>query len=306
MKHSNRRDFIKTSAGALGLAMVGSSFEFAKYTPLLSFSTLGCPKWDFNTVMDVASKNGYKGIEIRGVQGELDLTKVSVFSKENIATTKKMMQDRGLKFSDLGSSAAMHLPEGSERQKNLDDAKRFIDLAQQLDCPNVRVFPNNLPKEQDREATLALIAKGLTTLGDYAKGSKVTVVLESHGELVYVADLKKVMEMAEHPNTGLVWDIHNMWSVTKETPAQVYPALKKYIRHTHIKDANIVDGKIHYVLMGTGESPIFEGVDILYKNNYPGYYSFEWEKLWHPEIDEPEIAIPAYSKTMQEHFSKLG
>ena len=296
------------SAGALGMFWLNPSLGFVKKEPLLSFSTLGCPKWDFNTVVDVAKKNGYQGIEVRGVMGELDLSKCSVFStKENIAATKKLMKDNKLKFSDLGSSAAMHLPEGVERQKNLDDAKRFIDLAAELECPNIRVFPNNLPKDQDRDATLALISKGLLTLGDYAKGTHVNVLLESHGELVYVADLKKVMEMAAHPNTGLVWDIHNMWSVTKEAPAAVYPVLKKYIKHTHIKDATIsADGKIHYVLMGKGESPIFDGVDILYKDGYAGYYSFEWEKLWHPEIEEPEVAIVDFPKTMREHFSKIA
>jgi len=42
--------------------------------------------------------------------------------------------------------------------------------------------------------------------------------------------LRHIMQTAEHPNTGIVWDIYNMWSVTKEPPAQVYEKLKKYIQ----------------------------------------------------------------------------
>jgi sugar phosphate isomerase/epimerase len=103
---------------------------------------------------------------------------------------------------------------------------------------------------------------------------------------------------------GLVWDIVNMWSVTKEAPSAVYGVLKKFIRHTHIKDLNLVNGKEQYTLLGKGESPIFEGVDTLRKDGYKGYYSFEWEKLWHPELPEPEIALAAYPKTMKEHFKK--
>jgi len=56
--------------------------------------------------------------------------------------------------------------------------------------------------------------------------------------------------------------------------------------------------------MGKGEVPIFEAIDILHKNNYSGYYSFEWEKLWHPEIDEPEIALADYPKAMKQHFNE--
>jgi len=78
----------------------------------------------------------------------------------------------------------------------------------------------------------------------------------------------------------------------------VYQKLKKYIRHTHIKDLIMVDGKAQYRLLGKGESPIFEVISLLKKDGYKGFYSFEWEKLWHPEIDEPEVALADYSKVM--------
>jgi sugar phosphate isomerase/epimerase len=84
----------------------------------------------------------------------------------------------------------------------------------------------------------------------------------------------------------------------------VYPKLKKYIRHSHIKDLTLQNGKIAYTLLGKGEAPIFEGIDLLVKDNYKGYFSFEWEKLWHPEIAEPETAIADYSRVMSRHFEK--
>jgi sugar phosphate isomerase/epimerase len=110
------------------------------------------------------------------------------------------------------------------------------------------------------------------------------------------------MQMAEHPNTGLVWDTVNMWTVTKEAPADMYKRIKKYIRHTHIKDARLVADKIEYTLMGKGASPIFETIDILSNAGYKGYYSFEWEKLWHPELAEPEIALADFPIAMKQHF----
>jgi len=303
MQLSNRRDFLQTSAGLLAMFIIGSSFDHKKEMPLLSFSTLGCPDWLFQQIVDFAVANNFKGLEIRGIQRELELTKCKEFnSAENIAATNKLMAQKGLQFVDLGSSAALHHNEPAERQKNLDEAKRFIDLAQQIKCPYIRVFPNNLPKDKDRNATIDLIIQGLIELGNYAKGRNVKVLLESHGELVYTADLQQIMESANNNNVGMVWDIVNMWSVTKEPPQEVYSRLKKYIYHTHIKDAKIVDGKDQYTLLGNGEIPIFEAIDILYNGGYKGYYSFEWEKLWHPEIAEPEMAIAHYSKVMKEHF----
>lgn len=304
MNKTTRKQFLQSSAIVLAAAITGTSFDIKKQHPLLSFSTLGCPDWTFDEIISFAAQHGYKGIELRGLQRQLDLTKCTEFSNaENRTATIKKMKEKGLQFVNLGSSATLHFPEGAERQKNLEDGKRFIDLAQELQCPFIRVFPNNFPKDQDKNATINLIVKGLLELAEHAKGSAVSVLIESHGDLVKIEDLLTVMQTAAHPQVGMIWDITNMWTVTKESPLLAYQQLKKYIRHTHIKDAKMVEGKLAYTLVGKGEVPIFEAVDELLKGGYKGYYSFEWEKLWHPEIAEPEIALADYPKAMQQHFS---
>jgi sugar phosphate isomerase/epimerase len=301
--YSTRRQFLKTTAGFLAVATSATVFDFKKEKLKLSFSTLGCPDWSFEKIADFAVTNGYTGLEIRGIQRQMDLTKCKEFTDENIGATNRLMKDKGLRFVDLGSSAEMHHSDDAERRKQMDEAARFIDLAQKLNCPYIRVFPNKLPKD-NREATIDLIVKGLIEAGDRAKGTDVMVLMETHGEVVESAVLKQIMDSVNHPKVGLVWDVSNMWTVTKEPPAQVYSTLKKYIHHTHIKDATLSDKGPQYKLMGRGEVPIFEAIDILYKGGYKGYYSFEWEKLWHPEIDEPEVALTDYPRAMKQHFGK--
>ncbi|HEX7904280.1 MAG TPA: sugar phosphate isomerase/epimerase family protein [Chitinophagaceae bacterium] len=306
MHTSTRKEFLQTSAVLLATIVTGTSFDLKKNKPLLAFSTLGCPDWTFSQVVDFAVQHGYTGIELRGLQRQIDLTKCSEFSnEENRKATLKIMKEKGLRFVDLGSSATMHFAEGAEREKNLAEGRTYIDLAQQLNCPYIRVFPNLLPKNQDKKITMDLIAKGLVELGDYAKDKKVRVLMETHGDLVRLEDLEKIMQAATHPNVGLVWDIANMWTITKESPATVYQQLKKYIHHTHIKDAKFVEGKLQYTRVGQGEVPIFEAIDALSKGGYKGYYSFEWEKLWHPELEAPETALADYPVAMKKHFSVL-
>ncbi|HKZ66844.1 MAG TPA: sugar phosphate isomerase/epimerase family protein [Chitinophagaceae bacterium] len=303
MSHSTRKEFLQTSAVVLAAIVTGSSFDFEKNKPLLSFSTLGCPDWTFEQITSFAVQHGYKGIEVRGLQRQIDLTKCPEFlTEESRKATMALMKEKELEFINLGSSATLHFAEGAEREKNLAEGKRFIDLAEQINCPYIRVYPNGFPKGQGRSATIGLIIKGLLELGDYAKGKNVSVLMETHGEVVKIADLEEIMQAAEHPNVGLVWDASNMWTVTKEPPAEAWKRLKKYIHHTHIKDAMLVDGKPQYKLLGQGEVPIFEAIDALSKGGYKGYYSFEWEKLWHPEIAEPEIALADYPKKMKQHF----
>ncbi len=269
---------------------------------MLSFSTIGCPDWDLKKIIAFAAANGYKGIEIRGLQRELDLTICKEFIQPKRNETLSLMEEHGLQFVCLGSSANLHHEDPAERKENLDLARRFIDLANGINSHYVRVFPNNFPEDQEKSKTFDLIIGGLLELADYAKDGSASVLMETHGDLVQSSDLEKIMVSAEHPKLGLVWDFTNMWTKTGESPAQVYNRLKKYIRHTHIKDARVENENLQYTPVGEGQVPIFEAIDLLSDGNYSGYYSFEWEKLWHPELAEPETVLAAYPSIMQKHF----
>jgi sugar phosphate isomerase/epimerase len=304
-EHSTRREFLQLSAACFGAGAFTRAFNNKKYDPLLSFTTLGCPDWDFSTITDFAASHGYKGIELRGLLRQLDLTLCPEFkTKEARKKSISIMKEKGLKFINLGSSANLHFANPETRKKNLDEARRFIDLAGQLNCPYIRVYPNNFPKEQEKNFTIELIGSGFAELGKYGNEKGVRVLMETHGEAVYTTDLENIMQVASHSNIGLVWDICNMWSVTKESPAYMYQRLKKYIFHTHIKDARLKDGKPQYVFLGQGEVPVFEAVDLLIKDRYPGYFSFEWEKLWHPELAGPELALADYPLAIKKWLEK--
>ena len=60
---------------------------------------------------------------------------------------------------------------------------------------------------------------------------------------------------------------------------------------------------MQYTLLGEGEVPIFDAINALISGGYKGFYSFEWEKLWHPELAEPEMALADYPIKMHSHFS---
>ena len=63
---------------------------------------------------------------------------------------------------------------------------------------------------------------------------------------------------------------------------------------------------MRYVLTGNGNIPLREIIAVLVRGGYAGYYSFEWEKVWHPEIDEPEAAIPHFAKVMATYLTDVG
>jgi sugar phosphate isomerase/epimerase len=299
-QYHDRRAFLGLTVGLLGTGLLSHAMPAKKQKMQLAFSSIGCPDWPLDRIVKFARDKGYQGIELRGLLRELDLPRSSDFnSPEKIRAARKLVEDNGLKFVCLGASAPLHHPEGPKREQSIDEGKRFIDLAEALGCPYVRVFPNNLPKDQDKAVTLQLIRQGLQTLGDHAAKTKVAVLMETHGDLIQTADIAEVMQGVERPNVGLVWDFTNMWSVTKEAPISVYPKLAPYIRHVHVKDYKMQDGKMRYTLLGQGMAPAFQALDLLQRAGYKGFYSFEWEKLWHPELEEPDTALEHYVQMMR-------
>ena len=45
--------------------------------------------------------------------------------------------------------------------------------------------------------------------------------------------------------------------------------------------------------------PLKAVISRLRQDGYEGFYSFEWEKRWHPELPEPERALPRYVDFMR-------
>lgn len=291
----NRRQFLVSTAMSFILA---DSFA-KKSRQKLSFSTLGCPDWTWEQILENASKWGYSAIEMRGLGKEIDLLKCSEFSEKQVKKTLKQVKDKGLRIINLGSSANLHFHESVKRKEQLDHAKSYIDLAIALECPYIRVFPNNLPKEYPKEATLEKIASALVELSEYAKDKPVKILLETHGDVVRTDDLTWIMKQVDTQKVRLIWDFFNMYKVTQQPVAEMYAALKPYIEHVHVKDGVFKkDWSFDYVPCGEGNSPIKEAIEILRRDKYKGYYSFEWEKRWHPEIVSPEIAFPKYIEYM--------
>jgi len=293
-----RRDFLERLAMAMAVSPV--ALRAAGDRLPIGFSTLGCPSWDWIKILDFARLNGFASVELRGLSGTMDLPSRPEFADSQIEQSKKEIAARGLRISCVSSSANMH-DTGPEHEKQLADARRFIDLASRLGTPYVRVFGNKLVGPQ--AAAVEHIAGSLGQLGEYAGPKNVTVILESHGDFTTSPVLKEILEKAASPHVALLWDAHNTFVEGKEDPEVTVRQLGKSIRHTHLKDASLAGGQDNYVLTGRGDVPVKRQIELLTGIGYTGYYSFEWEKAWHPEIEEPEIAIADFAKVVAQYLS---
>jgi sugar phosphate isomerase/epimerase len=271
----------------------------------IGFSTLGTPKWDWIQTLDFAAAHGFSGVELRGIQATMDLSQRPEFQPDRLAQTRRELADRGLVVPCLGASINMHEQDAAKLATAMAETRRFIDLASAMGTPYVRVFGNNWVKGMSRDAVLAYVGRNFHELGEYARPRNVTVILESHGDFVDSKTLLELMRLADSPGVALLWDAHHTF-VAGESPETTVAQLGRYIRHTHLKDSVPAGTDRKYVLTGKGEVPVRRQVEALARIGYAGMYSFEWEKRWHPEIEEPEVSIPQYATVMAEYLRGAG
>jgi sugar phosphate isomerase/epimerase len=300
-----RRAFLTTlGAGLAAPAILRAQARSMRHR--ISFSTLGCPAWTWKTILEQADRFGYGGIEIRGIKGQMDLTAVPEFQGSRLTEAKKDLEALGLVVTDLGASARMHEKDPATREKQLDEGRRFIDLAQAMGVKYVRVFGDKIPEDEPKVEVMKRVIAGFEQLAGYAKPAGVTVLIESHGDFTKSPDLEEILTRVGSEQFALLWDAHHSFVAGKEKPADTYARIGKWVRHTHLKDSKPEGADRRYVLLGTGEVPVKEQVHVLARGGYSGFYSLEWEKGWHPEIEEPEVAFPHYAKTMGAYLDEAG
>ena len=134
---TTRREFARGIASAAIAARLAPG-KGQERLPI-AFSTLGCPAWDLQKILTFAQEHGFAAVELRGLQGNLDLPSHPAFAADRIAQTKSEIQAHGLRIACVSSSSSLHESDPEKRAKVLADARRFIDLAAVLQAPCVRV-----------------------------------------------------------------------------------------------------------------------------------------------------------------------
>lgn len=262
----------------------------------LSFSTLGCPEWQWRDIYATARDLGYDGVEIRGIGREMFAPKMSIFSAENIEKTKETLREAGLAIP-LFTTAA-YLSDPSQLPLAEFEILAYAELAQKLGVKYVRIMGEKTPEPQ-YESTVAELAEQYGRFCDMTAPFGVTLLIETNGILARSADMKKLLERTDRPNMGVIWDIHHPYRFFRESPSETAKNIGRYVKHVHVKDSYIENGSVKYALMGYGDVPVEEVKRELDATGYDGFYSYEWVKRWVPELEGSGIAFHSYADYMR-------
>jgi sugar phosphate isomerase/epimerase len=268
----------------------------------LAFSTLGCPAWSFEHAAEQAAAHGYAALEVRLLDGEIIPVDLPAERRHQI---KQAMQRHNIGIVGLGLSTRFSSPDPEERRANLELLVRYLALADDLGVPMVRTFGGNVTPGHTLEETVDWVAENLAAAMPSAEKYGVAIVLETHDAFCLGADVARVINQVPHDLLGAVWDVHHPFRMG-ESIEETWQLIGPRVKHIHIKDARRQpDGTWQLVLLGEGEVPCRETIQLLHRRGYTGAVTAEWEKKWHPEIEEPEIALPQHAAVLRRWLAEL-
>lgn len=251
-----------------------------------SFSTLGCPNWMWAEITSAALDLGYNGIELRGLGEDLYVPQIKIFQPENIAKTAAALKKQRLEISCVASDSLFH-----DKTQNVEETfPAYIDMAHALDCRHIRVLCDTWGHPGEN-VDLELAKKRLIALAPYAAERNVTLLVETNGVLSDTRVLKDFIESIAHPNVQVLWDINHPVRNFNEKPDVTWGNVGKYVRHLHLKDSVVEDGKLVYKMLGYGDLPIVGALKLLEDNGFDGYLSLEWTKRWNDELEDAGIVF---------------
>jgi sugar phosphate isomerase/epimerase len=268
----------------------------------ITFSTLACPDWSREDVIAKAAAFGYDGIEWRGgpqghVQPEL--------SPAARAALRRSTADAGLSALAVTAYTSLIGDDPPDRAANIDVLRRYADLAADLGAHYVRAFLGRIPAGADMSVLYERAADCLDSAAQYSGPLGVTIAVEPHDEFVRSSVVAPLLDRVRSPAVGVIWDIGNTYAAG-EDPPEGAQLLGERISYLHIKDGIGRGAAWRLTSIGQGEVPLRQVFALLRERGHAAALNVEWERAWHPELDPPEVALPAAIGVIRDLLREIG
>jgi sugar phosphate isomerase/epimerase len=220
----------------------------------------------------VCQATGVTHFELRSVQD----TNVLAFSPVQIRDFRGRIDASGMGVVSIGSPCGKK-PIDTPRSELLDLFKIAVERAHQFDAPLIRVFSyypeggeGRGPIEPIRDRVIDL----LRAQCDLLEGTNVTMVHENEKGIFGDIGPRCVdlMTTINHPKLRFAFDFANFVQ-SGQDPLATWPALKPFVAHIHVKDAQKAGGKV--VPAGQGDGSIGPIIKDAYASGYRGFVSLE-------------------------------
>jgi len=189
--------------------------------------------WDIPALIKNCAATGFEAVELRTTHKH---RVEPALSKEQRVEVKNRFAGTKVRLLSLGSVCEFHSPDQSAVRNNIDECKRFIELAHDVGAIGVKVRPNGIPKEVPEDKTISQIGAALRECGEFAKGAGIEVWVEVHGkDSSQPGRMAKMMQAANHPQVAVCWN-SNQEDLENGSVKQSFALLRPWLRSAHINE----------------------------------------------------------------------
>jgi 2-keto-myo-inositol isomerase len=277
---ANRRSVLKVLGASVGMSLLprwsqAAPAPKAAFTYCLNMSSIRGQKLGFVKELEVASKAGYRSVEIwmDGLQSHLN-------SGATLADTRKLLQDLGLKVENAIGFANWIVDDDAARAKGVEQLQREMEMLAQIGCARTAAPPAGATKEAGLDLKKA--AERYRTILELGAKTGVVPQLEIWGSSQNLNRTSEAMYVAlesGHPSARVLLDIFHLYrggSSVDTLPLISKSALEVF----HINDytaatprATITDADRIYP--GDGIAPIRQILQTIRNPDRPIVLSFE-------------------------------
>lgn len=247
----------------------------------LSFTSLAYPELSLSEVLKRAVEMGFDGVELRVADDGIHLRPEHPIPSQQL----KLIKSYGLPVPVLSSYLRLSDFAGERREHAERLARVLVEMAGEVDADGVRIYAG------DPTPGYARIAEFYRQISDLADEVGVEILLETHDTLAEVPEIARLLR--EISEVKFLYDPANL-IFAGYSHKEVFKLMFNRIRHVHLKDFRVSEGKRIFTKPGEGIVPLIEIVSDLKEAGYDRYISVEWERFWHRELASGDEILPAY------------
>ena len=255
--------------------------------------------FDIRKLIQTVKEQGFDGLEFAGIpNGD---SEIFAFCK----LIKNLCDEEGLVIPCYCTGSDFINGSGGDIEKEIETVKYNVDIAEALGAKVMRCdatygIKPGTPPPRGFDDVVDRIAYGYKEVTNYAEKKNIVMSVENHG--FFCQDslrVEKLINKVGHQNFGALIDIGN-FLCADENPAYAVAILAPYIKHAHVKDFHVKSGMgpnpgegyfksrggnyLRGAIVGHGNVPVDQCIDILKANGYGGYISIEFEGLENPVL----------------------
>lgn len=154
-----------------------------------------------------------------------------------LASLRRLAYRNGVAFSGAACGVSMVQADAAKRAETLVEIKKWVDVADALGAPHLRIFAGKLPPGATLQQSIDWVVETMKAGCGYSSEKGIMLGVEDHSGVTQRADVcLEIMHRVNSPYAGINLDItHFVPTASQDAYAQIEACIP-YATNTHIRD----------------------------------------------------------------------